>query len=139
MSVRLSSWSNSSRTGRIFMKFDWVCFFENVTRKFNFNENLTRIKGTLHEDLYTLIIFRLVFLRTRKFSEKLNTYVSCPIIYFRKSCLFLRQCGEKKYCTAPRILWCMRIGCWIPKATNSHSEYVIRIAFPLQQWLQEQA
>jgi len=22
---------------------------------------------------------------------------------------------------------------WIPKATNSHSEYVIRIAFPLQQ------
>ena len=29
----------------------------------------------------------------------------------------------------------MRIACWIPKATNTHSEYVIHYAFPLQQWL----
>jgi len=28
---------------------------------------------------------------------------------------------------------------WIPKATNTHSEYVIVIAFPLRQWLQERA
>jgi hypothetical protein len=27
------------------------------------------------------------------------------------------------------------IACWIPKATNTHSEYVILISFPLQQWL----
>ena len=27
-----------------------------------------------------------------------------------------------------------RISCWTPKATNVHSESVIRIAFPLQQW-----
>jgi hypothetical protein len=26
-------------------------------------------------------------------------------------------------------LWRMRIACWIPKAINTHSEYVIRIAF----------
>ena len=26
---------------------------------------------------------------------------------------------------------------WIPKATDTHSEYVIFIAFPLQQWLHE--
>ena len=32
---------------------------------------------------------------------------------------------------------CMRIACWIPKAKNTHSEYVILIAFPLQQWLHE--
>ena len=31
----------------------------------------------------------------------------------------------------------MRIACWIPKTTNKHSEYVILIAFPLQQWLSE--
>jgi len=30
------------------------------------------------------------------------------------------------------IIWGMRIACWIPKATNTHSEYVILIAFPLQ-------
>ena len=29
-----------------------------------------------------------------------------------------------------------RISRRIPKATNAHSEYVILIAFPLQQWLQ---
>jgi hypothetical protein len=31
----------------------------------------------------------------------------------------------------------MRIARWIPKATNTHSEYAIFIAFPLQQWLHE--
>ena len=35
--------------------------------------------------------------------------------------------------------WRMRIACWIPKATNTDSEYVIFIAFPLQQWLHEHA
>jgi len=30
-----------------------------------------------------------------------------------------------------------RIACWIPKATNTHSEYVIFISFSLQQWLHE--
>jgi hypothetical protein len=34
-------------------------------------------------------------------------------------------------------IWDMRIASWIPKTTNTHSEYVILIAFPLQQWLQE--
>jgi hypothetical protein len=35
------------------------------------------------------------------------------------------------------IIWQMRIACYIPKATTPHSEYVILIAFPLQQWLRE--
>jgi len=33
----------------------------------------------------------------------------------------------------------MRIACLILKATNTHKEYVIHIAFPLQQWLRERA
>ena len=32
---------------------------------------------------------------------------------------------------------CMIIACWIPKATNTLLEYVILIAFPVQQWLNE--
>jgi hypothetical protein len=36
-------------------------------------------------------------------------------------------------------IWDMRIAYWIPKATNTHSEYVIVIAFPLQQWLHERS
>ena len=35
--------------------------------------------------------------------------------------------------------WRMRIACWILKATDTHSEYVIFTAFPSQQWLQESA
>jgi hypothetical protein len=40
-------------------------------------------------------------------------------------------------------IWRMRIECRITKATHTHtrarahSQYVIHIAFPLQQWLQE--
>jgi len=29
-------------------------------------------------------------------------------------------------------IWRMRTACWIPKATNAHSQYVLLIAFPLQ-------
>jgi hypothetical protein len=36
-------------------------------------------------------------------------------------------------------LWRMRNACLIPKATNAHSQYVILIAFPLQQLLHERA
>jgi len=32
-------------------------------------------------------------------------------------------------------IWRMHIACWIPKTTDTHSEYVIFIAFPRQQWL----
>ena len=35
--------------------------------------------------------------------------------------------------------WRMRIACWKPKVTDTHSEYVILIALPLQQWLHERA
>ena len=34
-------------------------------------------------------------------------------------------------------VWRMRIACWVTKSTNSPSEYVIIIAFPLQQLLGE--
>jgi len=36
-------------------------------------------------------------------------------------------------------IWGVCIACWIQKATNTHSEYVILFAFPLQQGLYERA
>jgi hypothetical protein len=33
----------------------------------------------------------------------------------------------------------VRFACWVTKATNTHSEYVILNYFPLQQWLHERA
>jgi len=38
---------------------------------------------------------------------------------------------------AHTVVWRMRIACYIPKATNTHSEYVVLNAFPLQRWLHD--
>jgi hypothetical protein len=40
---------------------------------------------------------------------------------------------------AQMAIWRMRIACWIPKATDTHSDCVILVAFPQQNWLQERA
>jgi len=36
-------------------------------------------------------------------------------------------------------MWCMPFACCLTKATNTHPEYVILIAVPLQQWLNGRA
>jgi hypothetical protein len=36
-------------------------------------------------------------------------------------------------------IWRMHIACWVTQATDTHSEYVILTAFPLQQKLHERA
>jgi len=64
-----------------------------------------------------------------------------PFSFLKKSWCFF-DIKWKKIFTADRpqiTTWRMRISFWIRKATNMHSEYVIRIAFPLQQWLRERA
>jgi hypothetical protein len=32
-------------------------------------------------------------------------------------------------------IWCIRVECWIIKATDTRSYYVNNYCFPLQQWL----
>ena len=40
----------------------------------------------------------------------------------------------------PRMtIWRMRFACCVPNATNTHSQYVTLVAFPLQLWLHEHA
>jgi hypothetical protein len=36
-------------------------------------------------------------------------------------------------------IWRTRIACWMPTATERHSEYVTLVAFSLQQWLRERS
>ena len=65
-SVRLSTWNNSALTGRIFMKFDIWVFFENMSGKFKFHYNLTRITDTLRDGLHMyMILSRRILLRMR--------------------------------------------------------------------------
>ena len=63
-------------------------------------------------------------------------------LFLRKPCRSRDNVG--KHCTTGQatddnIIRRMRIACRIPKATNTHSEHVTLIAFPLQQWLHERA
>jgi hypothetical protein len=41
--------------------------------------------------------------------------------------------------TDDNIIWRMHIARWVAKAADTHSEYVILIAFPQQEWLSEHA
>jgi hypothetical protein len=52
----------------------------------------------------------------------------CEIMWKSNECI----AGQTKY---DSIIKHMRIACWIPKATNTHSECAIFIPFVLQQWL----
>jgi hypothetical protein len=34
-------------------------------------------------------------------------------------------------------IWRMRFACWVTKATDTHSDYLVILVFPRQQWLRE--
>jgi len=79
-----------------------------------------------------------------KFVQKIKTQILCSITFFfffseiRAVCEIMWKNivqPDRPHMT----IWRMRIACWIPKATNTHSEYVTLIAFLQQQWSQERA
>jgi hypothetical protein len=47
--------------------------------------------------------------------------------------------GTARQTTDDNIIRRMRFACWITEATDTHSEYVIRITFRRQKWLRERA
>ena len=142
ISVRLSPWSN-----RLPLEF----FFYEISHLRIFRKSVETIQvplksdKTLHEDRYTfLIIYHSVLLRTRnvvdKFVNEIKTRILCAINFFspRKSCRLWDN--VEKYCTAgqPTDDNIAHAHC-ILKATNTHTEYVIFVAFPRKQWLYESA
>jgi hypothetical protein len=75
--------------------------------------------------------------------EKIKThFVFSNIFPPRKSCCLwdnIEKYSTARQVTDDNIIWRVRFACWIPKATNTHSQYVILIAFPRKQWLRERA
>jgi hypothetical protein len=51
----------------------------------------------------------------------------------------VEKCGRDGLPTDDNIIRLMIFACWIIKATDTHSEYEIHIAFPREQWLRERA
>jgi hypothetical protein len=52
------------------MKFDICVFFENLSRKFKFHSDLTRITGALREELSTFFISSRTLLTMRNVSDR---------------------------------------------------------------------
>jgi len=93
-----------------------------------------------------LFLSRSVILRIRKVSDKLVENIKAHNLRPVNFSFF-------ENCTIYGIMWkiiveqggpqttirCMSIACWVLKATNTHSDRVTRIAFPLLQRLHERA
>ena len=92
----------------------------------------------------SFIISRSILLRIRNVSDKSCTenqhtfHVRYPCF---KNCDFYEIMWKNtvELGRSQMIVWCTLISCWIPKAKNTHSEYVILTDFPKQKWLLERA
>jgi hypothetical protein len=105
--------------------------------------------ATLHEDQCTFVILCRWILRMRNVLDKscrenskrmflLNSF----FFFLRKSCPLwynVEKYGRVGQATDYNIIWRRCFACWITKATNNHSEYVIFIAFVRQKWLRHRA
>ena len=135
MSVCPSAWIISAPTGQIFMKFGiWVSlkiYWENSSFIKVWQELQVLYMQTGIHFLSYLTHFALEWeIFQTKVVEKIKALFSenhaiCKIMWKN-----IVEWGR------PQVtVWRMCIACWIRKATNAHSEYLILIAFPLQQWL----
>jgi hypothetical protein len=140
--VRMSAWNNSAPTRRIFVKFDILVFFENLSRKFKFHYDLKRLNRYFTWSLVYIffILSHSFLLRMRNVSniscqENQTTHFMFNNSPPRKSCRLgdivekYRSVGQA---TGDNIKRSMRLAYWVPKATNTHTGCVIIIAFPLQ-------
>ena len=59
--------------------------------------------------------------------ENIIIYILCSITFYE---LTWKNTIQATHATDGNIARRMRFACWITEATNTHSEYVILIAFP---------
>jgi hypothetical protein len=143
LSVPLSTWNSSSPTARIVMKSGIWCLriFWKYVQKIQVSLNSESNNGTLHEDLCTFIIIsRSNVLKVRNISaarcrDTQNTHFMFNDL-FRKSCLLwdnVEKCDKARQATGYSSIRPIHIAC----CTDTHSECVIIIACPQQQWIHE--
>jgi len=105
---------------------------------------VTRITGISHADQYPfLIVSRSILLKRKTFQtevvEKTETDIVCSktfyFFFFENRDLYeVIWINIVEPDMLQMTIWGMRIACWIPKARNRNSYYVILITFLLQQW-----
>jgi len=67
------------------------------------------------------------------FVEIFQTHILCSVTFFFENHAFyeiMLKNAVESY--RPQMtMWCMHIACWVTKLADTHSAYVIIIAFPL--------
>ena len=144
LSSCLSAWNNSANTRRIFIKFD-IIFWKSI-EKFQVLLKSGKNNGYFTwRSMYTYDKFSLNSSWNEKFfRQSCRVYQNAHFVFNnflpRKSC---RSRDSVENIVEPGKLEMTILGllvaCWISKATNTHSAYVILLALPLQQWLNERA
>ena len=71
-----------------------------------------------------------------KVVQKVTTHILYSVTFFKEnSAVCKAMCKNIVQPDRPQItIWRMRLACWIPKATNTDSEYLLHVEFPQQQW-----
>ena len=125
----------------IFEYFSKNCRENQVLLKSDKNEGQ---QGTSHEEQYTFVIVsRSVILRMKHVSDKSctenqNTHIMFDNVVFENCAVYeIMWENAVERGRLQTAIWRMRVACCMPKATDTHSQYVILIAFTLQQWLHE--
>jgi len=75
-----------------------------------------------------------------KVVEKIKTHILFSVTFFLNRTVY--EIMWKNIVEPSRLqmtIWQMRFAFWIPKSTNTYSEYVILIVFSLQRWFRERA
>jgi hypothetical protein len=134
----------------------WTHFYE-ILYFSTFRKSVKKIQFSLKSDknngyftwrlTYSMVISSRILLRMidvsdRHCRENQNTLFTFYIYIFFKSYLLwdnMEKYGTAGQATDENTIQHMRISYWITKATDTHWEYVLLIAFPRQQWLRERA
>jgi len=72
-------------------------------------------------------------LKTHSYVQK-NCFKTCAVYQ-----IIWKNMVEPRLAIGDNIIGHMPFACWLTKARNAHPEYMIPIAFLLQQWLYERA
>jgi hypothetical protein len=110
-------------------------FVENLSRKFKIHSNQIRTAVTLrHTNIYLWSSLRMRDVLDNEFERKWK-HILCSLNFIIESRpVYKIMCKNIADLDRSQITIC-----GIPKAKNTHSDYVILIAFPLQRWLHDRA
>jgi hypothetical protein len=88
------------------------------------------------------ILFRMRNVSDKSCSENQRTYFIFNNFFSENRAVYekmWKKHGTAGLATVDNIIRRICFACWITKTTDTHSEYVILIAFPRQEWFRERA